>query len=147
MTSDYTAAFYYRSTPIPTLSQWGMIVLSVLLGFSAIWIIRKRKAALVVLIVLGMVLSITGHAWAPPPPLIMLDGEITDWESARVSPSVMDPMDDSSINDPGEDIVAGYITSDINNIYFSGLILLGVIIPLLCVLNLCSFCMATMRWE
>lgn len=117
--NDYTTPFYYpqSTSAVPTLSEWGMIVLSVLFGLSAIWMIRKRKGALGVLIVLGIVLIITGHAWAPPSLLITLDGQVTDWESAGASPSVIDPVGDSSRNDPGEDIVAGYITSD-NNIYF-----------------------------
>jgi hypothetical protein len=118
--SDYTKPFYYPwSAAIPTLSDWGMIALSVLFGLSAIWMIRKRKSAIGFLVVLGIVLSMTGRAWAPPPPpLITLDGQVTDWQSAGVSPSVIDPYGDSSVGDEWEDIVAGYITSDMNNIYF-----------------------------
>ena len=118
--NDYTAPFYYPQSisAVPTLSEWGMIVMSILFSLSAIWMIRKRKAAIGCLIVLAVVLSITGYAWAPPPPLITLDGQVTDWQSAGVSPSLTDSEGDSSINDPGEDIVAGYITSDTNNIYF-----------------------------
>jgi hypothetical protein len=116
--SDYTDPFYYGSTAIPTFSEWGMILLSFLFGLSAVWMLRKRKAAIGSLVVLGIVLGISGHAWAPPPPLITLDGGVTDWQSAGVSPSVIDPLGDSSLSDDGEDIVAGYITSDLNNIYF-----------------------------
>jgi hypothetical protein len=116
--NDYTAPFYYPRSTVPTLSEWGIIVLSVFLGLSAIWMIRKRKAALGVFIFVGFVLIMTGHAWAPPLPLITLDGQVTDWQSAGVSPSVIDPVNDSSLGDDGEDIVAGYITSDTNNIYF-----------------------------
>lgn len=119
--SDYTAPFYYphpQSTSVPTLSEWGMIVLSVLFGLSAIWMIRKRKAAIGFIVVLVIVLSMTGYAWAPPTQLITLDGQVTDWQAAGVSPSVTDPVGDSSIDNEWEDIVAGYITSDMNNIYF-----------------------------
>jgi hypothetical protein len=119
--SDYTAAFYFpplRSASVPTLTKWGILALSLLFGISAIWMIRKRKAAIGFLVVLAVVLSITGYAWAPPPPLIILDGQVTDWQDAGVSPSVTDPYGDSSTDNNWEDIVAGYITSDTNNIYF-----------------------------
>jgi hypothetical protein len=118
--NDYTNPFYYpQLTNIPTFSKWGIMVLSVLFGLSALWIIRKNKAAIGFLVILGFILSITGHAWAPPPPqLITLDGQVDDWEAEGVSPSLIDPYGDSSNNDEWEDIVAGYITSDMNNIYF-----------------------------
>ena len=33
-------------TPIPTLTEWGLVVMGVFLGLSAIWMIRKRKTAI-----------------------------------------------------------------------------------------------------
>ena len=65
-------------------------------------------------------LSITGIVSANfvCPDKICLDGLIEDWNEIAATPAVTDPYGDSSIGNEWEDIVAGYITSDINNIYF-----------------------------
>jgi hypothetical protein len=45
-TADVTFVFANEpSTPIPTLSEWGMIIFSLLLAGSAIWMIRRRQVA------------------------------------------------------------------------------------------------------
>jgi len=41
----YVGALSPPSTPIPTLSEWGMIIFSLLLAGSAIWMIRRRQVA------------------------------------------------------------------------------------------------------
>jgi hypothetical protein len=121
--NDYTAAFFYpeRTTAVPSLSHWGIILLGLLLAISAIWVMRKRNSATVrVLCSVLLVLSIAGVVSANLlcPETICLDGLIEDWNEISATPSLIDPPGDSSINDDGEDIVAGYITSDTNNIYF-----------------------------
>jgi hypothetical protein len=120
--NDYTGPFNYpQSTIIPTLSEWGMIVLSLLLGVAALLLIKKRNSkAIMLLSSFLVVLSITGIVSANLTCVqkICLDGLVEDWNEIAATPSVLDPVGDSSIGDPGEDIVAGYITSDANNIYF-----------------------------
>jgi hypothetical protein len=37
------------STPIPTLSEWGMIIMSLLLAGSAVWMIRRRQYGMMVI--------------------------------------------------------------------------------------------------
>jgi hypothetical protein len=118
--NDYTASFSYNagqglsSLTIPTLSQWGMLIFIVALGFSAIGILisRKLSRSCVFSILLG-VLGVVGIAWAAT---IILDGQVGDW--ININPSVIDPFCDSSNDDLYEDIIAGFITSDQNNLYF-----------------------------
>lgn len=121
--NDYTGPFYDPPLPasIPTISQWGMIILSLLLGVAALLVIRKRKTKIVKLLSsLLIVLSITGIVSANfvCPDKICLDGLIEDWNEIAATPAVTDPYGDSSTGNEWEDIVAGYITSDTNNIYF-----------------------------
>lgn len=119
--NDYTDPFYYGQTSIPTLSEWGMIILSLLLGVTALLIIKKRNSTTIMLLsAFLIVLSITGIVSANLACLqkICLDGLTEDWKEIAATPSVIDPYGDSSIGDEWEDIVAGYITSDMNNIYF-----------------------------
>jgi hypothetical protein len=45
---NFGGNFRFRSTqsqPIPTLSEWGMIIMSLILAGSAIWMIRRRQVA------------------------------------------------------------------------------------------------------
>jgi len=121
--NDYTAAFFYpeRTFGVPSFSQWGMIILLVLLAVSAIWMLKKRNSATVrVLCSLLIVLSIAGIVSANLvcPEKICLDGLVEDWNEFFATPSVNDPVGDSSIGDSGEDIFKGYITSDDTHFYF-----------------------------
>ncbi len=59
------------------------------------------------------IVSIATFAWAAT---ITIDGNVNDWNG--INSSVTDPEDDSSIDDPLEDIIAGFMTSDSNNYYF-----------------------------
>jgi hypothetical protein len=118
--NDYTASFSYNtgkglpSLPIPTLSQWGMMIFIVVLGLSALGFLfsRKPSRSCTFSILLG-VLGVVGIAWAAT---ITLDGQVGDW--ANIDPAVTDPFCDSSNNDLYEDIIAGFITSDQSNLYF-----------------------------
>jgi hypothetical protein len=119
--NDYTDPFQYPSqSSIPSLSQWGMIILSLLLAVTALLILRKRKTMTAKLLCsLLIMLSISGIALAfICTDIICLDGGITDWEALGVSPSVVDAKHDSSAHDSFEDIFAGYITSDDTYFYF-----------------------------
>jgi hypothetical protein len=96
---------------IPTLSEWGMIVLTTALIAISIWSIRRRsKGHLFAAMIL--ICLIAGIAWAVT---INLDGNIADW--ASVSPNATDDSGDQS-GDPNEDIRYGFVTDDGNRIYF-----------------------------
>jgi hypothetical protein len=113
--SDYTAPILFQdgTIPIPTLSEWGMIIMGLFFAASAAWIIRKRSANLSkALIVLMAVIGITGLAWAAT---IVLDGQVDDWNGINAH---LDDQGDSSNLDPNEDIWAGYVTSDNQYFYF-----------------------------
>ena len=121
--SDYTDPFYDPPLPasIPTLSQWGMIIFSLLLSAIALIVLRKRNSASAKLLCsLFIVLSITGIVSANfvCPDKICLDGLIEDWTEIAATPAVTDTVWDSSANDAGEDIFHGYITSDNDYEYF-----------------------------
>jgi hypothetical protein len=121
--NDYTDPFYDPplSTSVPTLSQWGMIILSLLFAGIALLAIKKRNSATVrllcsMLIVLGITGIVSANLVCPDK--ICLDGLIEDWNEIAATPSVTDTVGDSSANDAGEDIYHGYITSDNNYKYF-----------------------------
>lgn len=120
--NDYTAAFYYpQQTSIPTFSQWGMLLLSLLLSGSAVLVMRKRRTVPVKLIcALVIIFSLSGAAWAIVDGCgpITLDGLVNDWNCNGINSAVTDPIGDSSVGDYGEDIFKGYITSDDTNVYF-----------------------------
>jgi hypothetical protein len=113
--NDYTDPFPYPiGAAIPSLSQWGMIVLSLLLLISAVFILRKRKTGVAKLLSsLLIVISLAGFAWALT---ITLDGQVNDWGTLK--PAILDTQGDSSADDDFEDIFAGYITSDDTYFYF-----------------------------
>jgi hypothetical protein len=119
--NDYTDPFQYpESTAIPSLSQWGMIMLSFFLAISALLILRKRKTATAKLLgSLLIILILSGAAWAVfCTDIICLDGGVNDWNSLGITPSLVDTKNDSSVDDSFEDIFSGYITSDENYFYF-----------------------------
>lgn len=120
--SDYTGFFYDPPlSNVPTFSEWGMIILSLLLAIAALVVMRRRKStANILLSSFLIVLSITGIVSAnlTCPQIICLDGLSEDWIAIAATPAVTDPVGDSSVPDAWEDIVAGYITSDADNIYF-----------------------------
>ncbi|HAX94138.1 MAG TPA: hypothetical protein DCY25_09395 [Bacteroidales bacterium] len=122
LVNDYTSPFQYPASvaAIPSLSQRGMIVLSVLLALLGLLILRQRKTATAkVLGSLIIVLVLSGVVWAfVCTDIICLDGAVDDWNAAGINPSVVDTKNDSSAGDSFEDIFAGYITSDDNYYYF-----------------------------
>lgn len=113
--NDYTSSFDYSitNTPIPTLSEWGMIFFALTLMAAAAWLLRKRSrsGAMAAVVVLFMMVGVVFAAT-----IILDDGTIDDWGS--IGPVVTDIPGDSSINDPNEDILRGYVTHDNDYIYF-----------------------------
>jgi len=110
--NDYTPSFIIVG-PLrsPALSHAPLALLGLLLFGCALWALRRRgwvaaRTALVILLSAGAV-------WAAG---IVLDGDFSDW--AGLTPVVTDPAGDSSIGDPAEDILAGYVTQQGGNAFF-----------------------------
>lgn len=114
--SDYTTPFIYQQQQqaIPSMTNLGLAMLSILLILTSIYFIRKKKSLYgKLLFVFLAIISIVTLAWSAT---ITIDGYINDWNG--INPSVTDDIGDSSNNDLTEDILWGYITSDTNNYYF-----------------------------
>jgi len=98
--------------PVPLLSPWGLLGSVLLLGAVAWATLRRgatsRAAALTALAVVS-----AAAAWALT---IMTDGQVSDW--GALPPVATDPLGDSSLQDPAEDLVAGFLTADDANVYF-----------------------------
>ncbi len=119
--NDYSPSFLYPQDPlsIPTLTQWGMIILCmVLLGIS-MWTLRRNQYRKAIYSVLFVCLIISATvAWAAT---IIINGDMSDWSGiSNIIPD--ETYDDQSSKDPftgpNEDIRFGYVTSDDDNIYF-----------------------------
>ncbi len=115
LANDYTSPFYFQQgLGIPALNKTGFIILSIMIGFISIYFIKTRKTHMgKLLFLIFAIVSIATFAWAAT---ITIDGNVNDWNG--INSSVTDPEDDSSIDDPLEDIIAGFMTSDSNNYYF-----------------------------
>jgi len=116
--SDYTNGFIFNAggqvTSVPIFSDWGMLILILLLGGSAVFFQKRRFGGVLnVILVLLVFSSLITFAWAAT---ITLDGQTDDWTG--ISPSTTDTPGDSSVRDPNEDILYGYMTSDSSNFYF-----------------------------
>ena len=115
--SDFSEDFQLdpgSDTPIPTLSQWGMIILAVLLILLALVTIKKGNQRLrhLTLIILAAI-SIAAIARAAG---FMLDGKVNDWSG--IDPVITDTAWDSSAGDPREDILYGFVQREGNRVYF-----------------------------
>lgn len=114
--NDYTNSFAFSLAvePIPTLSQWLLWLLAAILALFALRTVRNNQATAANWIVGSLLLiASAGVTWAAT---ITLDGNFSDWSG--IPAIVTDPSGDSSNEDPNEDILQGFITSDDNNIYF-----------------------------
>jgi hypothetical protein len=116
--SDFTSPFEYGQSlsSIPTMTEWGMLILILVLMIGAIRALKNnrcRNAAICVL----LICCVAGVAWAAT---IIIDGNTNDWSG--IQPIVADVAgDSSSLNSflaSNEDIRWGYVTSDNNNLYF-----------------------------
>jgi Big-like domain-containing protein/cadherin-like protein/exosortase sorting signal-containing protein len=92
---------------IPTLSEWGLILLALLLTSAALVTLRRRSAAALVMVL--ALLGVFGLAWAATSDL---DGHtLGEWAGAQLA---TDPGDAPA----GTDIRAFFGTSDVIRIYF-----------------------------
>lgn len=97
---------------VPVLSA-GSIALCVLLLMAVAWRASRRRQPAVVIAAFAVFALSAAVAWAAT---IMLDGNVADW--AGISPIATDVVNDSTIDDPGEDIAAAFVTADALNVYF-----------------------------
>jgi hypothetical protein len=108
--NDYTAAFRLDGVAAPAVSLLGgAAVVAVLLVSAAVALRRRRTAVGVMAAILCLAATVV---WAQ----IMIDGQFADW--AGISPIVGDPAGDSSIGDPAEDILAGYVALENTDVFF-----------------------------
>ena len=105
--------FSFATQAAPALSRLGLVLCAGILLFGACWSLgRNRKASAAVVAVIAMAATAM-TAWAVT---IVLDGNVADWHSVPAAGT--DVLNDSTANDPGEDIVAAFITADAQNVYF-----------------------------
>jgi len=95
---------------IPSLSEWGLIVLSLLLTLAAWGVLRRHApgAAGLVVILIASSLAV-GTVWAA----IMLDGDPSDWVAGDLAGT--DPLDAVG---SGSDIVATFARLEDDNLFF-----------------------------
>ncbi|MBP1689131.1 MAG: hypothetical protein H6Q33_5274, partial [Deltaproteobacteria bacterium] len=98
----------------PLLSPWGLGASVLLLGAIGWWAlcrgVRPHRAALLAALAMG---GMAATAWALT---IVMDGQVSDW--GGLAPVATDPTGDSSLNDPAEDLLAGFLIADGSNVYF-----------------------------
>lgn len=100
---------------VPALSMLGLLLCIVLLTVIAVRRLglQPHRSASAVTLIVALVGGAVVTTWAVT---ISLDGAVGDW--ATVPSLGTDPIGDSSIDDPAEDIVAAFATFDAQNIYF-----------------------------
>lgn len=99
---------------IPALGTYGLAFLGVAIAAAAFGLLRSRAG-----VACGLLLAVLiglGAASVAYAATITMDGQVGDW--AGITALGTDPTGDSSINDPAEDIVAGFATFDATNVYF-----------------------------
>lgn len=104
------------ATAVPTLREGGLLLLSLLLAGLAYRFTRRRLPGFMV-VALAVTAGIAGYRSAEAAvATIAMDGNVTDW--AGVAAVGTDPTGDTSNNNPPEDIVAGFVAWDAQNVYF-----------------------------
>jgi hypothetical protein len=121
-TADGAPILFALPVPVPALSTPGLALSVLLLGGAALWALRRRRRALHAALV--AVALTAGIATATT---IVMDGQVGDW--GALPPVATHPAYDSSNDDPAEDLLAGFLTTDSSNVYFR-----------VDVLNICSSC-------
>ncbi|HEV7509691.1 MAG TPA: IPTL-CTERM sorting domain-containing protein [Thermoanaerobaculia bacterium] len=91
---------------IPTLSEWGLLLLALCLGGAAVVMLRRRQR--VAFLLLGLLAIGATAAWAA----ITLDGQTTDWNG--VQPIASDPFG----SDPSPDLRALFVRFGAGRLYF-----------------------------
>lgn len=103
-------------TAIPTLGEWGGLLLSLLLAAGTFAALRRRARPLL-LAAIVLAAGVGGHRAAEAAiATILMDGNVTDW--AGIVASGTDALGDSRSGDPAEDIVAGFVAWDASRLYF-----------------------------
>jgi len=107
---------------VPALSIPGLALAVLVLAGVALWALRRRahRAAVVAL-------ALTAGVATATPMTIVMDGQVGDW--GALPPVATDPAYDSSNDDPAEDLLAGFLTTDGTSVYFR-----------VDVVNICSSC-------
>lgn len=98
---------------VPALSWVGLGLCASILLLATAWLLRRNRKSAFALVALGAVVASVMTARAVT---IMLDGAVGDWSGVPAAGT--DVLNDSTVNDPGEDIVAAFITADAQNVYF-----------------------------
>jgi hypothetical protein len=105
--------FDLGASGVPLLTPGGVFVcVAVLVGLAA-WNLRRRRPQVAAAVLAVGIATAAATGWAVT---IMLDGMLGDW--ASVPQIAQDILDDSTADDPAEDIVAAYVTADAQNVYF-----------------------------
>ncbi len=104
--------FVLEPSATPVASTWGIVAIVLALGAVA-WRAFRRQlnrggAVLLAVIAIG---TAAAAVWAAT---IVMDGAVGDWSGV---PLGTDITDDSSNDDPAEDIVALFMTKDATNVY------------------------------
>ncbi|HOP46388.1 MAG TPA: IPTL-CTERM sorting domain-containing protein [Desulfobacteraceae bacterium] len=115
--SDFSEDFQIdpgSDTAVPTLSEWGMIILAALIILLALATIKKgnqrlRRLTLIILAVISVAVIARATGF-------MLDGNVDDWSG--IDPAITDTAGDSSTGDPWEDILYGFVQREGNMLYF-----------------------------
>lgn len=98
-----------QGTPAPAMSYVVLSLLAIGLlsvaHFRLTGPLRNLTAALLVSAVIGTAYAAT----------IVVDGQVADW--AGIDPLIVDDNNDSSLDDPAEDMGSVFATSDANNLY------------------------------
>ena len=112
-TADGGPILFAVPVHVPALSTAGLALCVLLLGGVGLWALRRRRrahqAALVALALMA------GVATAKPLTIVM-DGQVGDW--GVLPPVATDPTSDNTNPDSGEDLVAGFLTTDGTRVYF-----------------------------
>jgi hypothetical protein len=99
---------------VPALGPLALVLLAAAMGALSFLILRRRlPAAGAAVLALAASLATATVAWAAT---VTMDGQVDDW--LGVAPLGTDPAGDSSIGDPAEDILAGFVAYDDTNVYF-----------------------------
>lgn len=104
------------ATSIPTLREWGLLILSAMLSFAAFRVCRRR-VQIFMAVLIAIAAGIGGHQAAEAAvATITMDGNISDWSG--IAPVATDATGDSSNANPEEDIVRGFVAWNAQKVYF-----------------------------
>lgn len=104
------------ASSIPTLQEWGLLLLSAMLALAAFYVFRQRVQTLMAVLI-AIAAGVGGHQAAEAAvATIVTDGNIGDWSG--IAPVATDAAGDSSNGNPNEDILRGFVAWDADKVYF-----------------------------